>query len=143
MRKNAFTILEMSIVIAIIGILIVGIVTVASNVRKTALLMKAAQTVNVLHEAANGYLAIGNNNFTGITISQLQTDDLLPDGFSGTGSNPWGGNYSIAVNASDSSMIDIQITSVPTAVGSKLISMFTQSAASTPTCTDGTFTVTF
>lgn len=142
-RKGGFTILELSIVLAIIGILIAGIVGVASSMRQTAFLTEAAQTINSLHESANQYIAIGNNNFTGISVAVLQTNNLLPSGFSGTGSNPWGGNYTIAANSSDSSMIDIQLTSVATAAGARLITMFTNSAASTPTFATGTFTVTF
>ena len=141
MRKNAFTILEMSIVLAIIGILIAGIVGVAGSLRQTAFVMEAAQTINSLHQAANGYLAVGNTNFSGISVAQLITDNLLPSGFSGTGTNPWGGNYTIAPNT-DNSKIDIGLTSVPTVAGNRLSDMFQNSADNVSLVTT-TFTVTF
>lgn len=142
-KRNAFTLLELSIVLAIIGILIVGVVGISSGLRQTAFITEAAQNINALHGSANQYLAIGNTNFTGISITALQTANLLPAGFSGTATNPWGGNYSVAANASDSSKIDIQLTSVPTNAGNKLVTMFGNSAAATPTFSSGTFTVTF
>jgi len=139
--KNGFTLIELVLVISIIAILIMA-VGLTSGIRDNAKVNSAAQSVRTLRAAAENYIAAGNMTYTGISISGLQTSGYLPAAFSATASNPWGGNYAIAANASDSSKVDISLTSVGSTQATRLSALFANSAAST-TYSSTTWTVTF
>ncbi|HAH20144.1 MAG TPA: hypothetical protein DCL49_04475 [Candidatus Omnitrophica bacterium] len=143
MRKGigGFTLIEIVITIAIIAILLSAI-GVGSGVMGNAKVNSAAQSVKQLHTAAQSYIAAGNMTFTGISAAGLVTSKFLPDGFSATASNPWGGDYTVAVNASDSSKVDIALTSVPADAGTRLSALFKNSASAT-TYVGTTWTATF
>ncbi len=75
-------------------------------------------------------------------MANLVSEGHLPAKFSVTGSNPWGGNYTVAVNASDATQVDITLTSVPTNAGADLVRTF-NTISEGAIYDDGTFTVTF
>lgn len=140
--KGGFTLIELVLVISIIAVLIMA-VGLTSGIRDNAKVNSAAQSVRTLRVAAENYIAAGNMTYTGITIAGLQTSGYLPANFSATGSNPWGGNYVIAAN-SDSSKVDISLTSVGSAQAARLSALFANSASATAyTSTSSTWTVTF
>ena len=139
--RKGFTLIELVLVIGIIAILIMA-VGLTSGIRDNAKVNSAAQSVRALRSAAENYLAAGNMTYTGISISGLQTSGYLPNAFSATGSNPWGGNYTVAVNSSDSGKVDISLTSVASASATRLSSLFANSASST-SYSSTTWTITF
>ena len=139
--KNGFTLIELVLVISIIAILIMA-VGLTSGITGNAKVNSAAQSVRTLRSAAENYIAAGNMTYTGISITGLQTSGYLPTGFSATGSNPWGGNYTVAANASDSSKVDVSLTSVGSAQATRLSALFANSATGTSYSTT-TWTVTF
>lgn len=64
-------------------------------------------------------------NYSGISISELCTSRYLSKSVCGdsedaTNANPWGGDYSIAVN-SDLSMVDVSITEIDSDYGQQVI----------------------
>ena len=138
--RNGFTLIELVLVIGIIAILIMAI-GLTSGIRDNAKVNSAAQSVRALRSAAENYLAAGNMTYTGVTISGLQTSGYLPAAFSATGSNPWGGNYTIAPN-SDANKVDISLTSVSSTAAARLTALFANSAAAT-SYSSTTWTITF
>ncbi len=139
-RQSGFTLIELVLVISIIALLIMA-VGVASGVRENAKIHSAAESVRTLRTAADSYIAGGNMTYTGITIEGLKTLGYLPGSFSPTGSNPWGGDYSVAPN-SDTNMVDISLSAVPEAAAARLSALFVNSAAATNYASN-TWTVTF
>ena len=138
--EKVFTLIELVLVISIVAILIMA-VGLTSGVRETAKVHSAAESVKALRTAAESYIAAGNMTYTGISVSGLQTLGFLPASFSATGSNPWGGNYAVAVN-SDTGKVDISITSVTAASATRLSTLFANSAAAT-NYSSTTWTITF
>lgn len=139
--KKAFTLIEIVLAISVIAILLLAVGT-STGVRENAKVQSAAESVRTLRVAAENYIAGGNSTYTGISVSALKTAGYLPAGFSETGSNSWGGNYAVAVNASNSSQYDISLTSVSTAGCSRLSALFANSCAAS-SCTSGTWSATF
>jgi prepilin-type N-terminal cleavage/methylation domain-containing protein len=139
--RGGFTLIELVLAISIIALLIMAIGS-ASGVRQSAKVQSAAESIRTLRIASESYIAGGSTTFTGITIASLKTAGLLPSGFSATGSNPWGGGYSVTANSGDSSKVDIALTSVPDAAATRLTALFANSASST-SLASGTWTATF
>ena len=141
MRNNkGFTLIELVLVISIVALLLMAI-GLTSGVKENARVHAAAESVKSLRTAAESYIAAGNMTYSGITVAGLQTAGYLPANFSATGSNPWGGNYSIAVD-SDPNKVDISLTGVSSTAGSRLSALFVNSASAT-NYSSNTWTVTF
>lgn len=138
--EKGFTLIELVLVISIVAILIMA-VGLTSGVRENAKVHSAAESVKSLRTAAESYIAAGNMTYTGISIDGLKTAGFLPGSFSATGSNPWGGNYTVAAN-SDSNQVDISLTSVSAAAAARLSALFVNSAAASSYASE-TWTVTF
>ena len=139
--RNGFTLIELVLVVSIIAVLIMAI-GLTGGIMDSAKVNSAAQSVRTLRAAAESYIASGNMTYTGISISGLQTLGYLPATFTATGSNPWGGNYTVAPNASSSSNVDISLTNVASADATRLSSLFANSCQAT-TYSSTTWTVTF
>jgi len=139
-KRRGFSLIELVLVISIIALLIMA-VGLTSGVRENAKVHSAAQSVQTLRTAAESYIAAGNMTYTGITILGLQTLGYLPSSFSATGSNPWGGNYTIAPNT-DANKVDISLTSVSSSAATRLSTLFANSAAATSYAST-TWTITF
>ena len=144
MQSNkGFTLIELAIGLAVITVLILAI-SASSGIRDNARVQSAAQSVQSLRSAAESYLAGGKLNYSGMDIATLKTNNLLPAGFSGSGTNPWGGNYSIAVNGSDATRFDIALGSLAQTDAAKLTSYFNNTANnSNYDSSSKTWTVTF
>ena len=132
--KKGFTLIELVLVISIVALLLMAI-GLTSGVRENARVHAAAESVKTLRTASESYIAAGNMTYAGITIAGLQTAGYLPASFSATGSNPWGGNYSIAAD-SDPNKVDISLTGVSTTASARLSSLFTNSASATSYASD-------
>ena len=139
-NKKGFTLIELVLVISIIALLLMAI-GLTSGVKENARVHAAAESVKSLRTAAESYIASGNMTYTGITMAGLQTAGYLPAAFNATGSNPWGGDYTIAAD-SDPDKVDISLTGVNATAAARLSSLFTNSASST-SYASGTWTATF
>jgi prepilin-type N-terminal cleavage/methylation domain-containing protein len=141
-NKKGFSLVELAIGLAVVTTLVVA-VSVSSGLRDSAKVQSASNSVRTLRTAAENYLANGNLNFSAVSIANLQKDSLLPANFSGTGSNPWGGNFAITVNSGDSSKCDVILTGLNKIQSDKLTAAFNSNAASIYDAGKQTWTVTF
>jgi len=139
-NKKGFTLIELVLVISIVALLLMAI-GLTSGVKENARVHAAAESVKSLRTAAESYIAAGNMTYTGVSIAGLQTAGYLPANFSATGSNPWGGNYSIAVD-SDPNKVVMSLAGVSSTAGSRLSALFVNSASAT-NYSSNTWTVTF
>ena len=126
---RGFSLVELAIGLAVTTVLILA-VSMSSGIRDTARVQSAANSVQALRSAAENYLAGGKLNYSGIDMDALKTEKLLPDNFNKNGSNPWGGDFSVAANASNSTRFDISLTSVNKTDKDKLTSYFNNAANS-------------
>ena len=139
-NRKGFTLIELVMVISIVALLLMAI-GLTSGVKENARVHAAAESVKTLRTAAESYIASGNMTYAGITMTGLQTAGYLPANFNATGSNPWGGDYSIVAD-SDTNMVDISLTGVNATSASRLSSLFANSASQTSYASN-TWTVTF
>ncbi|MBF0490610.1 MAG: type II secretion system protein [Candidatus Omnitrophica bacterium] len=142
-NKKGFSLVELAIGLAVVTILILA-VSVSAGIRDNARIQSAATTIRTLRTAAENYLSNGNLNYAGMSLSTLQTANLLPTNFSATGTNPWGGNFSIVPNSADNTKVDIALTALNQTQSTKLTNYFNNNASSIAyDAAKTTWTVTF
>ena len=127
--QQGFSLVELAIGLAVVTILILA-VSMSAGIRDNARAQSAANSIETLRCATESYLATGRLNYTGIGIDALKTAKLLPDNFSGTASNPWGGDFNVVANASNSTHFDIILSGLAKTDADKLTSFFNNSASS-------------
>ena len=143
LSNRGFTLIELAIGLAVLTVLILAI-SMSSGIRDNARAQSAAQSVQALRSAAESYLATGRLNYTGMDIAALKASNMLPANFNGSGTNPWGGDYVIAADASDPTRFNIALSSLSTNDASKLTSYFNNAANTSVYDTSSkTWTVTF
>ena len=114
-RNGAFTLIEIMIVIGIMGV-ILAILLPAIGTKKSANIQATAQSVVSLYTASNSWLSNhGVQNYTGLDIDVLITENLVPGGFDGT--NIFGGSFTVDPSAADATALVITATSVPEYAG--------------------------
>ena len=140
--NKGFSLVELAIGLAVITVLILAI-SMSSGIRDTARVQSAVNSIQALRSAAESYLASGKINYSGMDVAALKTNNLLPTNFNATGTNPWGGNYAVAPNATPTKY-DITLGSVAAADSTKLTSYYNNLAnTSAYDATAKTWTVTF
>ncbi len=143
-NKRGFTLVEIAIVLVIITVLLLVIGPAAKGIFDNGRVNSAAQSVETLRNAAAQYLASGNVTYASVSVTALKDGNLLPTNFNATGSNPYGGDYSIVANGTDNTKVDITLTSIPENAGSKLNSYFANKADTLNyDATSSTWTATF
>lgn len=140
LNNAGFTLVELLLVISIIAILIAAIMP-AVGTTESARISTAERDIEQLHSAAMQYLSRGRTTYNGISITQLKNDGILGNNFSETGTNPWGGDYSMAP-ASNNNYVIIILTNIPDESGNALLRKFNQKAQSV-SFSNGTLAVTF
>ncbi len=128
--NKGFSLIELSIAIVILGIL-VGAVVVGSGLSTKAKIQHETDTMNTLVVAARNYLNASQTTYTGVGIAGLQTSNYLPSTFNATTGNSWGGAYTVAVNGTDATKVDISVVGIPDAATATLLS---NNFASMATC---------
>ena len=126
--NKGFSLVELAIGLAVVTILILAI-SMSAGIRDNARVQSAANSVQTLRAAAENYLVSGKINYAGMTVDGLKTEKLLPDGFNASQSNPWGGNFDVAANASDNTHFDIVLGGLAKNDADKLTSYFNNSAS--------------
>jgi hypothetical protein len=122
---------EIGFWLLIVSIFIGGGIAYYYATRGTAYEVKAAQAVQDLQTAAMAcWLPRGHTTFEGLSIEVLRDDGCLAAGFSGTGSNPWGGDYSVGPDPADATRLRIVLTRVPDEAGESLERRFEKSSYS-------------
>jgi len=110
-RQRGFTLIEIGVVLGIIGFILVSALVAANSVDN------ARKVTQAVHDVANIRAGVvrwkaGRSNYSGLTLKALQDRGYLPGNIStGVGENPWGGNYTLATSAGNSSYI-ISLTSM-------------------------------
>lgn len=139
-RARGFALTDVAIAIAVVAILLLAI-SGALGVIENGRVSSAERSIETLRSAATNWLSNGRTSFTGITFTDLRQENLLPAGFSESGSNPWGGSYSISGNLDQ---VTITLTNVPSGGGDALQRKFGPRARSAAyNSGTKTFTVTF
>jgi len=142
-RQRGFTLLEVGLAVVVSMLVIAAAAMAFTTQRAKASVKSAVEGVNYIYQASQDW-ASTRPNFTGVSCAALVAQNLLPQVLgSCTGTNPWGGNYTVAVNGSNSARVDITLTNVPTGPGAQMVDKLTPFATATPSYTSGTFTVTF
>jgi prepilin-type N-terminal cleavage/methylation domain-containing protein len=129
-KSKGFTFLELVVALGILGILMAAGAKAlnSGNISEQYILQKDIDTITT---QAIKYAA--GRQFTGVTIAKLCLDGYI-DGTvcgasaNGTGSNPWGGNYTLAVNATNPNRFDVTATKVPTNVGPEMARNYSETA---------------
>ena len=117
-KQRGFTLIEVGIALAIGLVIIMG---VARSIQVNQLKLqtaKAVQDVQAILVAAVDFRS-GRNDYTGVKIGGMMLGkDIKGGNGNGTGANPWGGNYTVAVNGN---FVDIGLTNIPNDVGPLLV----------------------
>ena len=117
-NNRGFSLVELAIGLAVVTVLVLAI-SMSAGIRDTARVHSAVESVQTLRSAAEGYLSAGKINYTGMDIASLKTNGLLSANFTGSGTNPWGGNYTIVPNLTPTKF-DVTLTSVSAIDNTKL-----------------------
>jgi type II secretory pathway pseudopilin PulG len=142
-RQGGFTLIELGFVLVVVMLLIAVVAIAFTTQRDRAEVKLAVDGINGLYLGAADW-QMSRPNYTGVSCTVLVAQGRLPAILGNcSASNPWGGNYTVAANASNAARVDITLTSVPSGPGAQLVDKLTPIAAATPTYTAGTFTVTF
>ncbi len=121
-REEGFTLIEISVVLFIIGILLIPILLGVKGGRESANTSACAQDIKTLYSASSLWLAQGYTNYTSITVAALKSADLLPSGFA---TNNWGGTYTVGPVTGNTSRVEITAPSVPDNPGASLVRIYT------------------
>jgi len=142
-RQGGFTLLEVGLALVVAMLVIAAAAMAFTTQRDRAEVKSAVDGVNSLYSGAQDW-AITRPNFTGVSCAVLIAQNLLPPLLGNcTAANPWGGNYTVAANATNAARVDITLTNVPNGPGAQLVDKLTPFASVAPTFAAGTFTVTF
>ncbi|HRR95397.1 MAG TPA: type II secretion system protein [Candidatus Ratteibacteria bacterium] len=138
--KKGFTLVELMAVIGVIGVLMAVVLVGASSSRKTANISTTAQQIQLIYSACQSWLGNGRTAYTGISLNALQAAGYLP----ATLNNPYGGTYTVAVNATDATQVDVSPTKIPDQAThdeiASALSSITKSAAYTASSKTSKFT---
>lgn len=138
-REGGYTIVELTIALAVITILLVTIVMVGMNLSTGARVTKVADAVKQVAGAAVNWEA-SQYSYNGVTMNVLETAKYLPVGFTAAG-NPFGGAYTINGNGNS---FTVTATNFPdNATCQQAISKLQRDTAAVPTCAGTTLSAMF
>ena len=93
--KRGFTLLELIVVMVIITIIAAQVIASFKGASDNGRVASALNSIKAIQTAAMGYFNGNGGSCTGISMATLVSGKYLPASFSGTGANPWGGNYAL------------------------------------------------
>lgn len=142
-KQQGFTLIELSIVL----VLIVGLtITFWPQLAQMLGVGDAAKTRAQISEIQNGAMLYKqrNNVFGGISMTLLDSQGYISDRMGdGTARNPWGGDYTIAVDGGNVTRYIVTATGIQNAdIGAQLAADYATSAV-TAVFNGTTLTVTF
>ncbi|EGQ9284274.1 type II secretion system protein [Vibrio parahaemolyticus] len=119
-KQAGLTLIEMAIVIVLAAVVILAGMKIVPSIQFSLSASKLTQDVNEIRTAALNWKG-SRPNFVGVGMDKLCGSGrvLLPQsicgvsGTPGTASAPWGGDYEIAVDPSDASVMIISIDKLP------------------------------
>jgi len=111
-NQKGFTLLELIVVMIIIIVIASQVLASFKGASANGRIAAAMNSIKSIQTASMNYFNNNGGNFTGISVSSLVSGNYLPGAFTGTGSNPWGGNYTIAVNGNNNTQFNLTMTNV-------------------------------
>ena len=111
-HKNGFTLLELIVVMVIITIIASQVIASFKGASDNGRVAAALNSIKAIQTASMGYFNNNGGSCTGISVANLVAGTYLPGTFTGTNANPWGGNYTIAVNSSNSTQFNLSMTNI-------------------------------
>lgn len=129
-NKKGFSLLELAFVVGFMAIISLGVGMGAKGMGDSTRVITAVDSIENIYKGCIQYLSVGNTDFSGVSISALTSGDHLPSGFDASSTNPFGGTYSVSANSSDSTQVDISLTSVNASAQAKLDTLFGKKANS-------------
>lgn len=140
LSKKGFTLVELMIVLGVIALLL-GVILLSARGTQTAAKITGTTTeIQQIYGACQTWIGNGRTSYTGLTIATLQGIGYIP----ATLKSPWAGTFTVAVNGTDSSRVNISLTAVPSepvhgeiaaALGQNLFSNSYNASTSTSTFT--------
>jgi prepilin-type N-terminal cleavage/methylation domain-containing protein len=118
MRRNStvgnkgFTLLELIVVMVIITIIASQIIASLKGAADNGRIAAALNSVKAIQTAAMSYFNNNGGSCAGISVATLVAGNYLPGTFTGTNANPWGGNYTVAVNANNNTQFNLTMTNI-------------------------------
>ena len=111
-NKRGFTLLELIVVMVIITIIASQIIASFKGAADNGRVAAALNSIKAIQTAAMGYFNNNGGSCAGISTATLVSGNYLPGTFTGTNANPWGGNYSVAVNSSNATQFNLSMTNI-------------------------------
>ena len=128
----------MVIAMVIISVILLVVVPLGQAATDNSRIANAIASIKAIQTAAVEWASDNGGQYTNIAFTgngSMVTTGYLPANFNPTGTNPWNGDYQIAVDANDPETVDITLTNVPSSAGNKLVTALTKisSGSSVPT----------
>ncbi|NIQ38454.1 MAG: prepilin-type N-terminal cleavage/methylation domain-containing protein [Proteobacteria bacterium] len=139
-NQRGFSLTELVISLAVIGVMAAAFTATRSMI-SSAKVANALQGIETVANGANQYLMTSaTNNYSGIGMSVLGTQRLVPTGMTASSANPWGGGYSVsAINSNED--FQVMLTNVPSTISTRLINALSNVATVTYDSASSTVTV--
>ena len=144
--NKGFSMLEILLVLTVIVALIGSIAFAGNGLTNSGNVTQTLNSLSTIQQALTLYRSDNGASCTGVTVASLTASGkYLPAGFTGTGTNGFGGDYSVAANGTDSTLCDVTLTKVPAIAQSKLDAAMKKQSINAPTYTAAsqTYVVTF
>jgi prepilin-type N-terminal cleavage/methylation domain-containing protein len=111
-NKKGFTLLELIVVMVIITIIASQVIASFKGASDNGRVAAALNSIKAIQTAAMGYFNNNGGSCTGISVAVLVGGNYLPGTFTGINANPWGGSYTVAVNANNSTQFNLSMTNI-------------------------------
>jgi len=146
-KQRGFTLIEVGIALAIGLVIIMGVARSIQVNQEKLDASKAVQDIQAILVAAVDYRA-GRTDYKGISFeNMLLSTDIVGTtaGSLGVGTNPWGGDYTVAVNPDNARQVDIGMTKLSREVGFLLSAKLDPGSVNGDSASwvDGNLTVTY
>ncbi|MDE2026947.1 MAG: prepilin-type N-terminal cleavage/methylation domain-containing protein [Candidatus Omnitrophica bacterium] len=128
-EKKGFTIIEMVIALVIISVILLVVVPLGQAATDNSRISNAIASIKAIQTAAVEWASDNGGQYTNITFTganSMVATGYLPANFNPAATNPWNGDYQIAVDANDPETVDITLTNVPPSAGNKLVNALTK-----------------
>ncbi len=108
-RQRGLSLVEIGIVLLVVSLIVIGIYSKATSISDEARIQRAIDDVILLLTKASAYKA-DTGSYTDVGIAALNTAGYNTAPFAdGDGENPWGNDYTLAVQADSDQIVVLTI----------------------------------
>lgn len=146
MGSRGFSMLEVLLVMTVIVALIGSIAFAGNGLTNSGNVTQTLNSLSSIQQALALYRSDNGASCSGVTIASMTASGkYLPAGFTGTGTNGFGGDFSVAANGADGTLCDVTLTKVPAVAQAKMDSAMKKQSINAPvyTAASQTYVVTF